>query len=81
MFADGCLVKKADIHKLGQVNDSKSRVTKAREYASDKITLAINFICKQGFNVVSAAVDRVLFAQSLVPTKVCNLLYVPLCIG
>ena len=48
---------------------------------SDKITSAIGFIYKQGFNVVSAAVDRVLSAQSLVLTKVYNLLYVPLCIG
>lgn len=76
-----CLVKKADIYKIGQVNDIKSRLTKARKYVSDTVTSAIGFIYKQGFNVVSAAVDRVLSAQSLVPTKVCGLLYVPLCIG
>lgn len=49
----------------------QSRLSNARHYVGDIIQLARNFIYKLGRNVASAAVERLLFAHSWVPTLVC----------
>jgi hypothetical protein len=65
-----CLIRKVDIDKVGQKRDSRDRITKARTYLSDVIRTARRFIYDLGFNIDSAAVERVLKPQSLVPTLV-----------
>jgi hypothetical protein len=65
-----CLVLKRDIYKMGQIRDLRSRITQARTYPRDNIQLARQFIYKQGYGVSSAAVERVLKANSWVPTLV-----------
>ena len=62
--------KKSDIWKLGHLNDFKACLSGARTYLSSVITLAIEFIYKHGHNLASAAVECLLLASSLVPTKV-----------
>jgi hypothetical protein len=64
-------VEKADIHKIGQVRDSESRLSRARRYLGDVIHNARKFIYELGLNVAGAAVERLLSAQSWVPTVVC----------
>ena len=65
-----CLICKVDIDKVGQKRDSCDRITKARTYLGDMIQTARRFIYDLGFNIDSAAVERVLKPQSLVPTLV-----------
>lgn len=65
-----CLVEKSEIHKLGQIRDGESRLSRVRSYAGDLIRTARSFIYEKGFNVASAAVERLLFAHSWVPTLV-----------
>jgi hypothetical protein len=65
-----CLVRKPDIHKVGQARDLHSRTSKARTYVGDLIRQAREFIYKLGYGVKSAAVERLLQANSWVPTLV-----------
>jgi AraC-like DNA-binding protein len=65
-----CLIRKVDIDKMGQKLDLRYRITKARTYLKDVIHTARRFIYDLGFNIDSAAVERVLKPQSLVPTQV-----------
>ena len=65
-----CLVSKADIHKVGQVRDLRNRLSRARHYVGDAIRLARDFIYKLGQNMAGAAVERLLFDHSWVPTLV-----------
>ena len=65
-----CLVKKRDIGKIGQALDLRSRVSNARLYVGEKIKDARDFIFKLGYNVGSAAVERLLSEHSWVPTLV-----------
>jgi hypothetical protein len=67
-----CLIQKADIHKMGQLLDKRNRLTAARSYIGDVIRTARSFIYKLGLNVASAAVERLLFINSWVPTLVCT---------
>jgi hypothetical protein len=65
-----CLVPKAKVDKIGYLQDSRDRIKKARSYSHDLITRARDFVYKLGFNVKSAAIDRLLKSTSLVPTYV-----------
>jgi hypothetical protein len=65
-----CLVLKTDIPKVGQKLDCRSRLSKARTYLRDTIQTARKFIYNLGLNVKGAAVERLLEAQSWVPTFV-----------
>ena len=65
-------MKKSDISKLGQLNDSKACLSGARIYLSSIITLAIEFIYECRFNLGSTAVEHLLSASLLVPSKVCH---------
>lgn len=65
-----CKVKKTDISKLGHFNDIKARLSEARIYLSSVITLAVDFVYNRGYNLNSSAVERLLSASSLVPTRV-----------
>jgi hypothetical protein len=65
-----CLVAKVDLHKVGQIRDSQNRLSNARHYMGDVIRRARDFIYKLGLNVAGAAVERLLFAHSWVPTLV-----------
>jgi hypothetical protein len=65
-----CFVSKADIHKVGQIRDLRGRLSNARHYVGDTIRQARNFIYKLGLNVAGAAVERLLFPHSWVPTLV-----------
>jgi hypothetical protein len=56
---------------MGQKLDSRYRVTRARTYIGDVIRTARRFIYDLGFNIDSAAVERLLKPNSLVPTLVC----------
>jgi hypothetical protein len=58
---------------MGLVRDLRARITKARTYLSDKIARARDFIYKLGKPITGAAVERLLKAQSLIPTIVCIL--------
>ena len=63
-------MKKEDISKLGQVRDVQNRLSRARSYVGDLVTRAREFVYKLGLNVTSAAVERLLYEHSWVPTKV-----------
>lgn len=63
-------MKKEDISKLGQVRDVQNRLSRARSYVGDLVTRAREFVYKLGLNVTGAAVERLLFEHSWVPTKV-----------
>ena len=65
-----CLVNKRDIGKMGQAVDLRSRVSNARLYVGEKIKAARDFIFRLGYNVASAAVERLLSTHSWVPTLV-----------
>lgn len=68
-------MEKKDIHKLGHIKDSQNRKSKARKYAGDWahwVKEARHFIYDLGYSVASAAVNRVLYAASWVPTMVCD---------
>ena len=65
-----CLIDKLDIPKIGQVRDSRTRISKARTYAGDLVRQARDFIYRLGLGVKSAAVERVLKQDSWVPTLV-----------
>lgn len=65
-----CLIPKVDIDKIGHKLDSRYRLTKARQYVGDIIRSARRFIYTLGLNVNGAAVERLLFEHSLVPTRV-----------
>jgi hypothetical protein len=56
---------------MGLVRDLRVRLTKARTYLGDKILRARDFIYKLGKPIGGAAIERLLYAQSLVPTVVC----------
>jgi len=60
----------ADIHKIGQKIDSRNRLSKARQYVGDLIKSARRFIYTLGLKVNGAAVERLLFEHSWVPTQV-----------
>jgi hypothetical protein len=64
-------VEKADIHKIGQIHDMESRLSRAQSYVADVVQTARRFIYELGLNVAGAAVERILCAQSWVPTLVC----------
>jgi hypothetical protein len=55
---------------MGQKIDSRNRITKARTYVGDLIRNSRRFIYNLGYNVTSAAVERLLKPHSLVPTLV-----------
>jgi hypothetical protein len=63
-------VLKTDIPKVGQKLDRRSQLSKARTYLRDTIQTARKFIYNLGLNVKGAAVERLLEAQSWVPTFV-----------
>ena len=63
-------MKKEDISKLGQVRDVQNRLSRARSYVGDLITRAREFVYKLGLNITGAAVERLLYEHSWVPTKV-----------
>ena len=63
-------MKKEDIFKLGQVRDMQNRLSCARSYVGDLITRAREFIYQLGLKVTGAAVERLLYEHSWVPTKV-----------
>jgi hypothetical protein len=63
-----CLVAKLDIYKISQVLDIHNRLSRARSYMGDVIRRARYFIYNLGKNVGSAAVERLLFESSWVPT-------------
>jgi hypothetical protein len=63
-------VKKEDISKLGQVRDMQNCLSCARSYVGDLIMRAEEFVYKLGLNVMGAAVERLLYEHSWVPTKV-----------
>jgi hypothetical protein len=65
-----CLVSKANLDKIGHVQDKQSRTTNVRTYARYWVTRAREFIYKLGRGVTSTAVENVLTAHSLVPTLV-----------
>jgi hypothetical protein len=52
------------------VRDAKIRISNARSYAGTLVHRARNFIYNLGYGVTSAAVERVLMAESWVPTPV-----------
>jgi hypothetical protein len=66
-----CLVRKSEIDKLGQKLDARYRINQARTYLGNTIASARDFIYKLGYGIRSAAVERLLKEQSLVPTPVC----------
>lgn len=66
-----CFVEKLEIHKLGQVRDMEGHFSWMRSYIGDIIKRARTFIYELGLNVAGAAVERLLSAQSWVPTVVC----------
>jgi hypothetical protein len=55
---------------MGQARDMQSRLSRARSYVGDLITLARDFIYRKGLNVAGAAVERLLLEHSWVPTTV-----------
>jgi hypothetical protein len=63
-------VIKSSIDKIGYLQDTRNRITNARSYSQDLITRARDFVYKLGYGVTSAAVERLLKTQSLVPTLV-----------
>jgi hypothetical protein len=65
-----CLIPKVKVDKIGHLQDSSDRITKARSYSHNLITLARDFVYKLGYGVTSAAIDRLLKPTSLVPTYV-----------
>lgn len=70
-----CLIQKKNISKVGQTRDSQTRLSQARSYVGGLVNQARDFIFKLGYNVASAAVERLLFAASWVPTLVCFFLF------
>ena len=70
-----CLVRKSEIDKIGQKIDARNRLSKARQYIGNVIQSARRFIYTLGLNVHGAAVERLLFEQSLVPTRVSTFIY------
>jgi hypothetical protein len=66
-----CLVKKDELDKLGQVRDSRGRISGARIFNMDWITRARHFIYHVGFPVRSVGIERMLKPTSLIPTLVC----------
>jgi hypothetical protein len=65
-----CKILKVNFSNLGLVGDTHARHTEIHTYASDIILQARNFIYQLGEPVSSIAVERLLQAQSLVPTEV-----------
>ena len=65
-----CLVNKKDIGKMGQVLNLRCCVSNTHSYIGEKIRDARDFIFKLGYNVASAAVERLLSSHSWVPTLV-----------
>jgi hypothetical protein len=65
-----CMVLKSNIDKIGFVQDAKDRLATARSYCQRLISRAREFIYEMGYGVTSAAVERLLKPQSLVPTLV-----------
>ena len=55
---------------MGQALDLRSRISNTRSYVGEKIRDARDFIFKLGYNVASAAVERLLSTHSWVPTLV-----------
>ena len=55
---------------MGLVYDLRARIQKAREYLSDIVLRARDFVYKLGMPIAGAAVERLLKARSLVPTMV-----------
>jgi hypothetical protein len=65
-----CLVLRVNCGNIGMVGDTRTRTSTVRSYARESILRAWDFIYRLGYGVGSAAVERVLKAQSLVPTLV-----------
>ena len=73
-----CLVEKIKICAMGAVHDMKQRLECRRLVGSDsrwreKVEMTREFIFKKGYAVNSQAVEHVLAATSLVPTRVCTI--------
>ncbi len=69
-----CLVRKADVHQMGTINDLKRRVTKSREDNHPtrwRIEEARKKIFLKGQAINSAHVEAFLKEESLIPTRVC----------
>ena len=70
-----CLVLLDDVTNLGTARDMKQRSTLARvddDMRRGKVDLARDIIYKRHYLVNSKAVERILKAQSWVPTVVCE---------
>ena len=68
-----CLVSKEDIRKLGLSSDRRQRRTNSRVddlYRQSKITSARRIIYEENYRINSAAVERILKEESLVPNLV-----------
>ncbi|KIK75878.1 hypothetical protein PAXRUDRAFT_18604 [Paxillus rubicundulus Ve08.2h10] len=66
-----CLVKKADIPKMGMKSDLKTREKMARVDVDErrkKISQARKYIFKHGVGIDSQGVKEILYSESLVPT-------------
>jgi hypothetical protein len=66
---------------VGQVQDSRTRISKARTYVGDLVRRARDFIFKLGRGVTSAAVERLLKPNSWVPTLVCGPCKIPVLVA
>ena len=65
-----CFIVGDKIDRMGLVRDLLARIRQARQYFGNHVLLAWEFIYKLGKPVTGAAVERILKAQSLVPTVV-----------
>ena len=70
-----CLVHKSEIDKIGQKIDACNCLSKACQYVGNVIQSACFFIYTLGLNVNGAAVERLLFEQLLVPTRISTFIY------
>jgi hypothetical protein len=71
-----CTIPLAKAHLLGMKSDRNARITKTRfddQRRRDLISTARKAIYEQKFDVGSAAVERLLKPESLVPTSVSSL--------
>jgi hypothetical protein len=65
-----CLIPKAELDLLGLVRDSRGRLSRARTFLADKITLVRGMIYRLGVCLTSIKLERILKPLSLVPTMV-----------
>ena len=59
------------LDRLGLVHDITTRISKVRQYAAEKIAIARDAIYRLALPIRGAAVERLLFEFSGVPTVVC----------